>query len=141
MVFATQTLATTSSTPEKKTVSFPNQAARPLSSRVNVSDSISRPSTSPPLSSLLSTITSPELEDQESVELDSETVLHPVPEKLSLAIKANRLIDIEPEGEIFVFAQEFFKGILDNEDINFFWSSNLVVINQTYRYASILYYG
>ena len=49
-------------------------------------------------------------------------------------------MDIRPEGEILVFVRDFFKGILDGDDIDFFWLENLVVINQTYRYESILYY-
>jgi len=111
----------------------------PLSQGTELSLSISSLPTSVPLSTLSSPPSASSLEFT-GQKPEDDCVLYPVPDKLSQAIKVNRLVDIRPEGEILVFVRDFFKGILDGDDIDFFWLENLVVINQTYRYESILYY-
>lgn len=67
-----------------------------------------------------------------STEKATLDILYPIPEPLATAIRRNHFADIQPKAEVLQFARAFFDGILSEEDIFFFWNSNLVVINQTY---------
>ena len=64
--------------------------------------------------------------------------LPPLPSILEKAVLKENFVDVPAEEEQLLFLKDFFKPSFTEKDIHFFWVENLIVLNQIYRYFSLL---